>query len=97
MQMMVVGTVIVVASSWGVIKFIKPFVDQLVPKPQALPQNTNTVVLPAAFVDSKAMSDLQHSIDRLCESQDRANETCEKSNIINQMLLEAINRLIHKP
>lgn len=89
-QVMVAGTVVVVASSWGVIKFIKPLIDQLAPKPQTSPQTTDAVVLSASFADSKAMSDLTHSIDRMCEAQ-------EKGNIINTMLIEVITRLIHKP
>lgn len=89
MQVMVVGAVIVVSSVWGVIKFIKPFIDHLAPKSQTS-QSTDAVVISAALADSKPVRELTESIDRLCEVQ-------HKGNIINQMLLEAITRLIHKP
>lgn len=89
MKLMVVGTVIVVSSVWGVIKFLKPFIDNLAPKSQT-PKETDAVVISAALADGKIMSNLTHSVDRLAEAT-------EKGNIINTMLLEAITRLIHKP
>ena len=89
MKLMVVGTVVVISSVWGVVKFLKPFIDSMAPK-GGTPTTTDAVVISAALADGKLMSDLRHSIDRLSESQ-------EKANIINTMLIEVITRLIHKP
>ena len=86
-QLMVVGTVIVVASSWGVIKFIKPFIDHLTPKTTTTA--TDAVVVSAALADSRIMADLKVSVDRL-------NETQEKSNIINQMIYEILVKISMK-
>jgi hypothetical protein len=90
MQIMVAGTVVVIASAYGVIKFIKPFIDHLTPKGPAAGQSTDTVVISAAFADRQTMKDFTESVDKLRECQ-------AESNIINKMLLDAINRLIHKP
>lgn len=87
-QIMVVGIVITVGSLWGVIKFIKPFIDHLAPKQTE--KTTDAVVISAAFADTKNISELRNSIDRLIAAQ-------TESNTINRMLLEAIHRLIHKP
>lgn len=88
MQLMVVGTVTIVASVWGVIKFIKPFIDHLTPKPTE--KTTDAVVISAALADSKTIAELNHSIERMVDVQ-------TESNVINRMLLDAIHRLIHKP
>lgn len=87
-QLAVVGSVVVISSVWGVLKFLRPFIDNLNPKNEAS-KTTDAVIISAALADSKLMSDLKHSIDRLCESQ-------EKGNIIHTMLYEAITRLIQK-
>lgn len=89
MQLAVVGSVVVISSVWGVVKFLRPFIDNLTPRRQT-GATTDTVVISAALADGKLMSDLTHSVDRLCEAQ-------EKGNVINTMLFEAITRLIHKP
>lgn len=87
MQVIVAGTVMIVASTWGVIKFIKPFIDQLTPKPTT--RTTDAVVLSADIADGKALSMLRHSVDRL-------NETQEKSNIIMGMLYETLVKITIK-
>lgn len=88
MQLMVVGTVITVSSIWGVVKFLKPLIDNLTPKETA--KTTDAVVISAALADGKPIRELTESVDKLCASQD-------KGNIINQMLLDAVLRLVHKP
>lgn len=96
MQLMVVGSVVVISSVWGVVKFLRPFIDNLAPKNQT-PKTTDAVVISAALADGKLMHDLTGAVNRLCEAEERGNEARMKGNIINEMLLEAINRLIHKP
>ena len=85
---MVVGVVITVGSLWGVIKFIKPFIDHLAPKQSE--KTTDAVVISAALADSKNISELKISIEKLTSVQ-------AESNVINRMLLDAMHRLIHKP
>lgn len=88
-QIMVSGAVVLVASAWGVIKFIKPFIDHLTPKPPPA-QSTDAVVISAALADSKHIAELKASIDKL-------NETQEKSNIIGQMLYEILVKVSLRP
>jgi hypothetical protein len=78
-----------VASLWGVIKFIKPLIDHFTPKPPAA-SSTDAVVVSASLADSKAIARLGDSIDKMAKSQ-------EKTNLLLQMLLEAITRLTYKP
>lgn len=88
MQLIVVVSVVIIASAWGVIKFIKPFVDHLASKnPTA--SSTDAVVISAALADGRNISELRASIDKL-------NETQEKSNIIGTMIYEALVRLTMK-
>ena len=87
-QIMVVGTVITVGSVWGVIKFIKPFIDHLTPKQSE--KTTDAVVISAALADSKNIADLKNSIEKLISVQ-------AETNVINRMMLDAMHRLIHKP
>jgi hypothetical protein len=95
MQLMVVGSVVVISSVWGVVKFLRPFIDNLSSKPSQ--HTTDAVVISAALADGRLMHDLTSAVNRLCEAEERGNETKMRGNIINEMLLEAINRLIHKP
>jgi formaldehyde-activating enzyme involved in methanogenesis len=85
------------AGIWGVIKFFKPFIDNVHKTPLPSAKSTDAVVISAALADSKFMTALSDSIDKLCESQDEANKHAIKRAIIDEMLLEAITRLIHKP
>ena len=87
-QIIVTGIIIIVGSLWGVLKFLKPFIDQLTPKNSD--KTSDAVVISAALADTKSIADLRNSIDRLITIQ-------AESNTINRMLLEAIHRLIHKP
>lgn len=96
MQLMVVGSVVVISSIWGVVKFLRPFIDNLTPKNHS-GHTTDAVVISAALADGRLMHDLTAAVNRLCEAEERGNETKMRGNIINEMLLEAINRLIHKP
>lgn len=89
MQLAVVGSVVVISSVWGVVKFLRPFIDNLSPKNQT-PKETDTVVISAMFADRQTIKDFTESVDQLRECQ-------RETNIINKMLLDAINRLIHKP
>jgi len=85
----VVGLLILVGSGiWAVVKFFRPFIDNIHKTPTAKP--LDAVVISASLADTKPIAELTHSIDRMCEAQ-------EKGNIINQMLLEAITRLVLKP
>lgn len=79
----------VIASAWGVIKFIKPLIDHFTPKTPPPAASTDAVVISAALADSKSIHELTQKIDKLCEVQ-------EKGNIINQMLYEAVTRLTLK-
>lgn len=87
-QLIVVVSVVIIASAWGVIKFLKPFVDHLSSKSPTA-STTDAVVISAALADSKIISDLRASIDRNTEVQ-------EKSNIILSMLYEALVKLTLK-
>ena len=89
MQVIVAGSVMVIGSAWGVIKFLKPFIDNLSPKTPAPGTATDTVVVSASLADSRIMGELKSSIDRL-------NETQEKSNILMTMLYEALVKVIMK-
>lgn len=87
MQVIVAGSVMIVGSAWGVIKFIKPFIDNLTPKNPGTA--TDAVVVSASLADSRIMGELKSSIDRL-------NETQEKSNILMTMIYEALVKVIMK-
>lgn len=95
MQVMVAGSVMVIASTWGVIKFIKPFIDHLTPKPKAT-ETTDAVVISAALADGKTMRELTHAIEELCEKQEAGNRLAERANIVNTMLYEAVVKLTMK-
>lgn len=87
----VVGVLILVGSgTWAVIKFFKPFIDNIHKPAPETAKPVDAVVVSAALADSRAMHTLAESIDR-------NTETHERGNIINQMLLEAITRLVLKP
>lgn len=96
MQLMVVGSVIVISSVWGVVKFIKPFIDNLAPKAKAQGQSTDAVIISAALADGKLMAELTRSVDMLRESQEKSNAIHDRGNVINQMLMEAVTRLVLK-
>ncbi len=96
LQIIVAVLTLVGTGIWGVVKFFKPFIDN-VHKTLPSAKTTDAVVISAALADGKMMADLKHSVDKLCETQERGNEAREKANIINQMLLEAITRLVLKP
>lgn len=95
MQVMVAGSVVLIGSAWGVIKFIKPFIDHLTPKPKAS-ETTDAVVISAALADSKSIRDLTVAIEQLADHQKMSNQLAQQSHVINTMLYEAMVRLTMK-
>lgn len=87
MKVIVTGTVVIVGSAWGLIKFIKPFIDNITPKPTTTA--TDAVVISAALADGKVISELRASLDR-------NTEVNEKTNIILTLLYEAVVKLTMK-
>lgn len=94
-QIMVAGSVMIIGSAWGVIKFIKPFIDHLTPKPKAT-ESTDAVVISAALADGKSIRDLTHAIEQLCYHQQASNRLAEQAHIVNTMLYEVMVRLSMK-
>lgn len=89
MQVMVTGTVVLVASTWGVIKFIKPFIDNIAPK-NSNTAHTDAVVISADISDSRPILLLKHSIEELKDTQERSNEIIEKNNILLSMIYQVL-------
>ncbi len=76
-QYMVVGTVVVITSVWAVIKFLKPFIDHLTPKPSAT-GSTDTVVISGAFADTKPIALLNANVERLNALMGRVADSNER-------------------
>ena len=68
LQVVVAVVILIVCGCWAVIKFTKPFIDNINKQPNL--KATDAVVISAALADS-------HIINSLKESIDRANETNE--------------------
>ncbi len=75
-QIMVVGTVIVVSSVWGVTKFLKPFLDNITPKTPA--RTTDSVVISGAFADSQPINALNVNIERMNGLMGRLSDSHER-------------------
>lgn len=77
-QFMVVGSVVVITSVWAVIKFLKPFIDHLAPKPAVATGSTDTVVISGAFADSRPINDLNVNIERMNGLMGRLSDSNER-------------------